>query len=511
VWIDLESVLDGRFVHDAVLRGLGATEVACDPWNVGADLARVLAGREVLLILSGVGHVTAATARLAAAALESEGVSLLVVGRMPLRLPQEVVVRADLETRGGRSDGSLDGPDGLDGVGGPTGADGVASVERSIAGLSAGGREALLSLSVIPGPFDEHVASVLCPAESAAAPASLATALHEPRLAGLLVECGPDAPVSPPVTRGTPAAPVTAEGMTRRMRLTAVARTWALSMLHGSGGTPVVLDRLTEYVLEMAEASHISLGNPESPAGCAALDGLQRDYAVIRVALQHAMAAPRSAKQATTALRLAAALRRFWVARGYLWEGGEWLTRALGFTRRFDVRSAARGQALLGLAAIALRVGDIAEGRTRAALAAEACAAVGDTAGRDEAARLLVAAGAAPSLATSAPQTGGLAAGSASAPSATSATSTPPASVAAAGSGRTAGTRAPDGLGHHLTPRELEVAHLVATGLTNREIAERLVITERTAAAHVEHILGKLDLRSRVQVAAAFGAAASSA
>ncbi len=52
-----------------------------------------------------------------------------------------------------------------------------------------------------------------------------------------------------------------------------------------------------------------------------------------------------------------------------------------------------------------------------------------------------------------------------------------------------------------LSPREQEVVRLVAQDLTNREIAERLVITERTAANHIEHILTKLGLRSRLQIA----------
>jgi non-specific serine/threonine protein kinase len=53
-----------------------------------------------------------------------------------------------------------------------------------------------------------------------------------------------------------------------------------------------------------------------------------------------------------------------------------------------------------------------------------------------------------------------------------------------------------------LTRREREVAALVASGLTNRAIAARLVITERTAANHVEHILAKLGLRNRAQITA---------
>ena len=41
---------------------------------------------------------------------------------------------------------------------------------------------------------------------------------------------------------------------------------------------------------------------------------------------------------------------------------------------------------------------------------------------------------------------------------------------------------------------------LVARGLSNREIAAQLVITERTAGAHVEHILDKLGFASRTQI-----------
>ncbi|HLK02776.1 MAG TPA: LuxR C-terminal-related transcriptional regulator, partial [Streptosporangiaceae bacterium] len=53
-----------------------------------------------------------------------------------------------------------------------------------------------------------------------------------------------------------------------------------------------------------------------------------------------------------------------------------------------------------------------------------------------------------------------------------------------------------------LTARELEVAHLVAGGLSNREIADRLTISKRTVDAHVEHIFSKLGVTSRVLLAA---------
>jgi two-component system nitrate/nitrite response regulator NarL len=52
-----------------------------------------------------------------------------------------------------------------------------------------------------------------------------------------------------------------------------------------------------------------------------------------------------------------------------------------------------------------------------------------------------------------------------------------------------------------LTPREREVAALVARGRTNRQIAEALVVSERTVHTHVHNILGKLELTSRAQIA----------
>jgi DNA-binding NarL/FixJ family response regulator len=52
-----------------------------------------------------------------------------------------------------------------------------------------------------------------------------------------------------------------------------------------------------------------------------------------------------------------------------------------------------------------------------------------------------------------------------------------------------------------LTPREREVLGLLAQGASNRQIAEKLVVSERTARTHVSAILGKLGLASRTQAA----------
>lgn len=62
-----------------------------------------------------------------------------------------------------------------------------------------------------------------------------------------------------------------------------------------------------------------------------------------------------------------------------------------------------------------------------------------------------------------------------------------------------------------LTRREREVASLVAEGLTNRQIAERLFISERTAESHIEHLRNKLAVRSRSQIATWWTAAGSRA
>jgi predicted ATPase/DNA-binding CsgD family transcriptional regulator len=53
-----------------------------------------------------------------------------------------------------------------------------------------------------------------------------------------------------------------------------------------------------------------------------------------------------------------------------------------------------------------------------------------------------------------------------------------------------------------LTEREYEVASLVARGLTNRQVATELVVTEKTVKNHVQHVLEKLGVRSRAELAA---------
>ena len=62
-----------------------------------------------------------------------------------------------------------------------------------------------------------------------------------------------------------------------------------------------------------------------------------------------------------------------------------------------------------------------------------------------------------------------------------------------------------------LTPSERRVAELAAQGLTNRDIAQSLFITEKTVETHLGHVYDKLDVRSRHKLAEVLAPAASAA
>jgi DNA-binding CsgD family transcriptional regulator len=62
--------------------------------------------------------------------------------------------------------------------------------------------------------------------------------------------------------------------------------------------------------------------------------------------------------------------------------------------------------------------------------------------------------------------------------------------------------RRPPGGWESLTPTEVKVAELVAEGLTNPQVAERMFVSPRTVKTHVAHIFRKLDVHSRAELTA---------
>ncbi|WP_174183762.1 protein kinase domain-containing protein [Nocardia barduliensis] len=76
------------------------------------------------------------------------------------------------------------------------------------------------------------------------------------------------------------------------------------------------------------------------------------------------------------------------------------------------------------------------------------------------------------------------------------------AAVAFALGEESSGAARTQGAGPKLTKRERQVANLVSQGLSNKQIAAKLVISQRTAQSHIEHVLSKLGFTSRAQIAA---------
>jgi DNA-binding NarL/FixJ family response regulator len=70
---------------------------------------------------------------------------------------------------------------------------------------------------------------------------------------------------------------------------------------------------------------------------------------------------------------------------------------------------------------------------------------------------------------------------------------------AAGAGGRRAPSSSPATLPDDLTPREAEVLSLVAEGLSNREIASTLVVSEATVKTHINHVFAKIGVRDRAQ------------
>jgi non-specific serine/threonine protein kinase len=258
--------------------------------------------------------------------------------------------------------------------------------------------------------------------------------------------------------------------------------------------------------MALAERAEPDLGGPTEGAW---LDRLEREHDNIRAAL----AWLGGSDQVEAGLRASRPLWRFWSVRGYLAEGREWLT-ALLVRDDAPTTSWARARALSSAGWMALEQDDVAAAR----MLCEQGLALSRECGDDE----LVAEHLA-QLGHTARQQGEYARAEAlyEESLATGGTLSPRSEVAGTlGYLGNALLRAGDVDGAHRRQAESlaicrEIGHrrrmayaieglagvAVARGLSNRRIADELVISEATAAVHVKHILHKLDLASRVQVA----------
>ncbi|HEY6797560.1 MAG TPA: LuxR C-terminal-related transcriptional regulator [Kineosporiaceae bacterium] len=288
-------------------------------------------------------------------------------------------------------------------------------------------------------------------------------------------------------------------GSVVRYRLLGLVQAFGAEELERLGERDRAHRRHRDHYLELAQR----FGGEKAPSGragwLARWDERQPD---VRAALRAGLGRPGLGDRVLTA---AIALCRYWIHRDQLAEGALWLGAALDTAPE---PSPARTEGLLALALLAAVRGDLTEAQalrvragprpgpgtgreggreTRPDLVTELIGLLGDSvAGRAGSSRDLEEAVAQalgePLPAPAAP------CGGDPAPVATAAG--PVELPLDLGAGRPC-----------LTRREAEVADLVGQGLTNRQIADRLVIAQRTAEGHVESIMVKLGVSSRTQVA----------
>ena len=279
---------------------------------------------------------------------------------------------------------------------------------------------------------------------------------------------------------------------TTRFRLLEPVKQYAHERLQLSGEIADVRERHALFFLEFAErrGRDSAVGGPQRQLARKTLD---QELPNLRAALHWCL----ETANPEVGLRLGQALANFWRARG-LDDATTRFVESLTIRRELDDRTGIAAS-LEGLAAVAAGRGQ----RQRALLLA----------GAAEALRLAVRAPLPPigdhmrdrwlvplRLALrDAPTALGMAEGRALGLEQAVALARGELSLAVERTERQAGAASP---GHLLTRREREVAVLLTRGLSNRQIAEQLVITQRTVAAHVEHLLNKLCFASRHQVGA---------
>ncbi|HWB70863.1 MAG TPA: tetratricopeptide repeat protein [Egibacteraceae bacterium] len=147
-----------------------------------------------------------------------------------------------------------------------------------------------------------------------------------------------------------------------RVALLETIREYGLERLEAGGGSHAVRQRHAAYYLALAEEARSGLAGPQAPAWLARLD---REHDNLRAALRWSCEQVEEA----TAYRLAVALWAFWRQRGHLSEGREWLRRALELPVTRRVAAAARVDALVGAATLAIDQAAYHEAHVNCALA----------------------------------------------------------------------------------------------------------------------------------------------
>jgi non-specific serine/threonine protein kinase len=248
----------------------------------------------------------------------------------------------------------------------------------------------------------------------------------------------------------------TGEGREARFGLLKTVRGFALEQLNVSGEAEMTHRRHAEYALSLAEAAEPELRGPNRPDWMQRLD---KEQANLRAAQEwlHEQKDPEG-----WGLRLAVALWRFWLLHTELSDGLDWLRR---FVALADPAAPVlnRAHAVPAGGEPAVRWEDCRETRELLEQALLLCGRDGSRLGTLPIERAVEEA------------------------------------LSAAGS--IAPTESAGGDGELLSAREREVAALVARGLTNRRIADELVIAKSTVDRHVVNILRKLVMENRAQVA----------
>ena len=289
-----------------------------------------------------------------------------------------------------------------------------------------------------------------------------------------------------------------------RLSYMEMIRAYALKRLTECGELEQTRDAHADYYLAFAEEAEFVLPGDEQAAWQAALE---REVENLRAALEWLL----ERKQGEAALRLASALRRFWSLPGYLNEGRSFLKQALELSEesQMAVSAAVRAKALYAAGWLACKQEDPGHATPLLEESLRLFRSLGDKRGEASALTCL-------STIFHNPGEGGKATallkeglklyreigengyfaasvvrkeGAQASPATLSVSP----SVLSVGSAVSIFPPAFEAL----TAREIEVLRLLAMGLSNKQIAERLVISPHTVNGHIHSIFGKLSLNSR--------------